>query len=132
MTKQETWTPEQYQAYYKQEQKKKNQAPRLKYGNQPTVIDGIKFDSKKEAQYYGQCKMLKKAGEIVKIECHVPFPLIVNGVKICEYEADFVLYYPDGSFMVKDVKSEATEGLAVFRLKKALMLAIHKISVEIV
>jgi hypothetical protein len=130
--KQETWTPEQYQAYHQHEQRKKNNAPRLKYGNTPTVIDGIKFDSKKEAQYYGRCKMLKKAGEITKIECHVPFPLIVNGVKICDYEADFVLYYPDGTIRVKDVKSEATEGLAVFRLKKALMLAIHKINVEIV
>lgn len=130
--KQESWTPEQYQAYYQQEQRKKNNAPRLKYRNTPTVVDGIKFDSKKESQYYGRCKMLKKAGEITKIECHVPFPLIVNGVLICTYEADFVLYYPDGTVRVKDVKSEATEGLAVFRLKKALMLAIHKINVEIV
>jgi len=130
--KQESWTPEQYQAYYQQEQRKKNTAPRLKYNNTPTVVDGIKFDSKKESQYYGRCKMLKKAGEITKIECHVSFPLIVNGVLICTYEADFVLYYPDGTFRVKDVKSEATEGLAVFRLKKALMLAIHKINVEIV
>lgn len=129
---QENWTPEQYQAYYKQEQKKKSQAPRLKYGNTPTVIDGIRFDSKKESQYYGKLKMRLKAGEIKKIECHVPFPLIVHGVKICEYEADFIIYYPDGTFSVKDVKSEATEGLPVFRLKKALMLAIHKISVEIV
>jgi hypothetical protein len=130
--KQESWTPEQYQAYYQQEQRKKNNAPRLKYNNTPTMIDGIRFDSKKESQYYGRCKMLLKAGELTKIECHVPFPLIVNGVKICEYEADFVLYYPDGTFRVKDVKSTATEGLAVFRLKKALMLAIHKINVEIV
>ena len=130
--KQESWTPEQYQAYYQQEQRKKNNAPRLKYRNTPTVVDGIKFDSKKESQYYGRCKMLKKAGEITKSECHVPFPLIVNGVLICTYEADFVLYYPDGTVRVKDVKSEATEGLAVFRLKKALMLAIHKINVEIV
>jgi lipopolysaccharide assembly outer membrane protein LptD (OstA) len=130
--KQETWTPEQYQAHYQQEQRKNNNAPRLKYNNTPTVVDGIRFDSKKESQYYGRCKMLKKAGEITKIECHVPFPLIVNGILICTYEADFVLYYPDGTFRVKDVKSAATEGLAVFRLKKALMLAIHKINVEIV
>jgi lipopolysaccharide assembly outer membrane protein LptD (OstA) len=130
--KQETWTAEQYQAHYQQEQRKKNNAPRLKYNNTPTVVDGIKFDSKKESQYYGRCKMLKLAGKITKIECHVPFPLIVNGVLICTYEADFVLYYPDGSVRVKDVKSAATEGLPVFRLKKALMLAIHKINVEIV
>jgi hypothetical protein len=132
MAKQESWTPEQYQAYYQQEQKKKKDAPRLKYNNTPTMIDGIRFDSKKEALYYGKYKILQKAGEITKIECHVPFPIIVNGVKICEYEADFVLYYPGNTFRVIDVKSVATEGLAVFRLKKALMLAIHKINVEIV
>lgn len=132
MGKQETWTPEQGREHFSKDHQKKNQAPRLKYGNTPTIIDDIRFDSKKESQYYGRCKILKKAGEIVKIECHVPFPLMVNGVLICTYEADFVLYYPDGTFRVKDVKSTATEGLAVFRLKKALMLAIHKINVEIV
>jgi hypothetical protein len=132
MGKQETWTPEQGREHFSKEQHKKNQAPRLKYGNTPTVIDGIRFDSKKESQYYGRCKMLVMAGKLLKVECHVRFPLIVHGVKICEYEADFVLYHPDKTISVKDVKSAATEGLAVFRLKKALMLAIHKINVEIV
>jgi hypothetical protein len=132
MGKQETWTPEQGREHFKNEQHKKNQAPRLKYGNMPTVIDGIRFDSKKEAQYYGRCKMLVLAGKLLKVECHVRFPLIVQGVKICIYEADFVLYHPDKTISVKDVKSSATEGVAVFQLKKALMLAIHKINVEIV
>ena len=35
-----------------------------KYSNIKTVVDGIEFDSKKEADYYCQLKILKRAGEI--------------------------------------------------------------------
>lgn len=35
-----------------------------KYRNEKTVVDGIKFDSKLEAQYYEHLKLRKLAGEI--------------------------------------------------------------------
>jgi hypothetical protein len=37
---------------------------RAKYGAEPTVVDGIRFDSKKEAARYQELKLLAKAGEI--------------------------------------------------------------------
>jgi hypothetical protein len=126
------WSAEEYRQYCKKQQDQQVKANNSKYKNFETIIDGIKFDSKKEAEYYGVLKLRVKAGELKKVECHVAFPLIVNGVKVCDYEADFVLYYPNGTISVKDVKSNATEGLPVFRLKARLMSAIHKISVEIV
>lgn len=107
-------------------------ARRSKYGNVSSEVDGLKFDSIKEAKYYGQCKMRVMAGDLKKFDFHVSYPIIVNGVKICSYEADFVLYHPDGTVSVIDVKSKATEGLPVFRLKQKLMLAVHKINVIII
>ena len=130
--KQENWTPDQYRKYEAEQKTKKANAAFSKFGNFQTIIDGIKFDSKKEAQYYGKCKLRVRAGELKKFEYHVRFPIIVNGQKICTYEADFVLYFPNGDIRVFDVKTVATEGLPVFRLKKKLMLAVHNINVEIV
>ena len=37
---------------------------RNKYGNKKTVVDGITFDSRKEAKRYQELKLLEKAGEI--------------------------------------------------------------------
>ncbi len=132
MGKQDKWTPEQGREYFAKKEHQKNNSTRLKFGNVPSVIDGIRFDSKKEAEYYGKLKMRLRAGELSRIACHVPYPLIVNGKLITTYEADFVLYFADGRQIVQDVKGKATEGLPVFKIKRALMLAIHNIHVEIV
>lgn len=132
MAKQEVWTPDQFREHAKKNGNKNGMAEKLKFRNQPQTIDGIYFPSKWEAEYYGQCKLRVKAGNLAKFEVHVKFPLMVNGELICTYEADFVLYFPDGSFQVVDTKSEATEGLSTFKIKKKLMWAIHKIKVVVV
>lgn len=105
---------------------------RKKFGNVSSEVDGIKFDSIKEAKFYGQCKMRVAANDLIKFEFHVVFPLDVNGVHICDYEADFVLYHPDGSASVIDIKSDATENLSTFQLKKKLMFAVHGIKIKII
>lgn len=132
MSSQEKWTPEKYREYYAKQKGSNAQATRLKFGNIHTEVDGIRFDSKKEAEYYGKLKLRVKIGQLLKFDRQVAYPLIVNGEKIAEYRADFVLYHPDGTTTVVDVKSKATEGLAVFRIKKALMWAIHRIKIQIV
>jgi hypothetical protein len=63
-----------------------------KYRAVPTVIDGIRFASKKEAARYGQLKMLEKAGEIHGLELQPEYVLDVLGIKsakIGKYRADF-------------------------------------------
>ena len=40
-----------------------------KYNNVKTVIDGKKFDSKKEAKRYQELQLLKCAGEVVDFFC---------------------------------------------------------------
>lgn len=106
-----------------------NQGHNAKYLNTICEIDGISFQSRKEGKFYGQCKMRILAGELTKIEMQQPFDLAVNGKHIAKYIADFVLYYADGRVEVIDVKSDATRVIGVYRIKKALMFAIHKIQV---
>ena len=55
---QEHWSIEQYKEYLKEGNKKS------KYRAVKTEIDGHKFDSKKEADYYYSLKMRLLAGDI--------------------------------------------------------------------
>ena len=49
---------------------------RSKYGARKTVVDGITFDSKKEATRYRELKLLEDAGEIEKLKMQVAFELV--------------------------------------------------------
>lgn len=96
-----------------------------KYHAEKTKIDGIQFDSKKEADYYCELKMLKMAGEVKEIDRQVVFELLPsykrNGktVRAITYRADFVVTYRDGSKNVIDVKGYQTD---VYKLKKKMLL----------
>jgi hypothetical protein len=50
----------------------------MKYKNIKTVINGITFDSKKEAAYYGILKLKQKAGLIDRFEMQVRYDLVVK------------------------------------------------------
>ncbi|PBB75190.1 hypothetical protein CK227_10385 [Mesorhizobium sp. WSM4308] len=60
-----------------------------KYRNVPTVIDGIRFASKKEAYRYCELKLLEKAGEISGLRLQPRYPLTVNGLHVATYVSDF-------------------------------------------
>ena len=62
---------------------------RSKYGAVRTVRDGITFDSKLEADRWRMLKALEGLGHIYHLERQVRFPLLVNGIKIGDYVADF-------------------------------------------
>lgn len=100
-------------------------SPPRKYGNEPTVVDGITFDSSKEARRYGVLKILERAGNISDLELQPRFRIHVNGRTICTYIADFA-YTKDGARIVEDVKGVKTP---VFNLKRKLMKAVHGIDV---
>ena len=90
---------------------------RNKYGNQPTEVNGKKFDSKHEADVYEELRLECLADEHVGLGCQVAFYL-PGGVK---YIADFVTLEDDGTFTVYDAKSEATRKDKTYRLKKRQM-----------
>lgn len=99
-----------------------------KMHNVRTSVDGHTFDSLSEAQRYGELKIEELAGSISDLDAHQRFSLDVNGVHICDYEADFT-YRRNGRFVVEDVKSTATV-TRLYRVKKKLMLAVLGITIQ--
>ena len=85
---------------------------RSKYGAVKTVVDGITFDSRLEADRWRMLKALEQLGRIYNLERQVKFPLMVNGVKIGDYIADF-RYIENPSWdppfsVIEDAKSMIT------------------------
>jgi len=108
--------------------------------NRKTVIDGIAFDSKKEAQRYCELQFLEKTKRISELQCQVKFVIEVAGQVVCSYHADFVYLDAEGKKVVEDVKPTFANGKAamayrkthpyrMFALKKKLMAAVHGIAV---
>ena len=98
---------------------------RSKYGAIPTIYNGVRYASKRESQYAMQLDALKKARGADRVKTWIGqprFPMVVNGVKICTYVADFLVKYADGRVIVVDVKGVET---SVFRLKQKLYAALY-------
>jgi hypothetical protein len=96
-----------------------------KYNAMPTVVDGIRFASKKEAYQDAQLALRQGSGQISDLQRQVPFPFIINGVEICTYFADWT-YRENGDLVVRDAKGRKTD---VYRLKSKLMLALYGITI---
>lgn len=122
-----------------------------KYRAVKTTVDGIRFDSKKEAARYEVLKVMQKSGVIENLRMQVPFVLIpdqreadvwvpykkpIKGEmgrwkpgkvieRRCVYVADFV-YDQDGETVVEDVKGRRTKE---YVLKRKLLL--HQYGIRI-
>ena len=79
-----------------------------KFGAVKTVIDGITFASKKEAERYKILALLESQGKIDNLRLQPRFPLMVNGVKIGYYIADFQ-YDLSGRQIIEDVSQGNTD-----------------------
>ena len=92
---------------------------RNKYNAIKQTYNGEVFDSKKELNRFVELEYLLRAKEITDLEIHPKFDLMVNGVKIGRYTADF--RYKNGSdIIVEDVKSKATKTRDYMLRKKIL------------
>ena len=102
-----------------------------KYKSIKVTVDGITFDSKREAKRYGELKIMEKAGLITQLETQPVYRLEVNGKLVCKYIAD-IEYFDKATqlFIVEDVKSPYTAKLPVYRLKNKLMKALHNIDIQ--
>lgn len=122
-----------------------------KYGNKKVIIDGLVFDSKREAKRYKELKLLERCGAIKDLKRQVTFELIpvqrekstrvytkgrkkgqpIEGKvieKAVTYIADFT--YIDsatGKMVVEDSKGMRTRD---YILKRKLMLYIHGIKIQ--
>ncbi len=104
---------------------------RSKYNAQKIWVDGILFDSKAEADYYCQLKLLLRAGEITGFCRQARFLITegVNGERGTEYVTDFIIFYPNGNYQIVDVKGKETD---VFKIKeKAFREKYPKLKIEL-
>lgn len=120
-----------------------------KYKNTKINVDGMTFDSKKEAKRYQELSLLQKAGEISGLQTQVRYVLIPAQREVsdevytkgankgkykpgkllereCTYVADFV-YYKDGEVVVEDTKGFRTKD---YIIKRKLMLYVHHIRIK--
>lgn len=114
-----------------------------KYGADKIEIDGIKFDSKREARRYRDLVLLLKAGEISDLRMQVKYVLIpaqrepdIIGPKggkkpgrLIEHEvsyvADFVYKDKDGNEIVEDTKGFRTKDYVIKRKLALYLLGIR-------
>lgn len=104
-----------------------------KYHSRKVTLDGITFDSKKEAARYSELRLLERAGAIRNLRRQVKFELIpsqrIDGKVVerpCAYIADFV-YEHDGETIVEDTKGVRTPEYVI---KRKLMLYIHGFQIK--
>lgn len=121
---------------------KRTDANRHKYGAKPTVVDGIRFASQKEARRYGELKLLEKAGEIWNLNLQPRYELSTlncssstdqERLKIGEYRADFLYLvgkkddWLNSTVVVEDVKGFKTP---LYRWKKKHVEAQYGIEIR--
>jgi hypothetical protein len=97
-----------------------------KYGNKKTEVDGIWFDSIREAKRYVALRYLLKAGGIKYLERQVEFELNEGGTHSLIYRADFVYETKEGKMVVEDSKGMRTRE---YKKKRRLMLEVHGIEI---
>ncbi len=103
-----------------------------KFKNKKVKLDGYTFDSLAEAKHYQHSLLPRfKSGDITHLEVHPRFRCIIDGVKVCDYVADFSyidvketgLQGQEGCQVVEDVKGFKTD---IYRLKKKLVEALYR------
>jgi|SRR6186997_866181 len=106
-----------------------------KYAAVPTVVDGVRFASKKEARRYAELRLLEQAGQIRELELQPVYVLHVSQAahpfvraSVGKYVADFRYREgPQGLLVVEDVKGCKTP---VYRLKKRMVAAEYGVIVR--
>ncbi len=119
------------------------QRPRSKFGNKAVEVDGIRFDSKREAARYQVLKVRMQAGDIRRLQCQRRYPLTAlrqdnSPIDVAEYVADFEYEEVDDDGIhpvigeqwrriVEDVKGHRTD---VYKLKKRWFEAQYGITIR--
>ena len=94
-----------------------------KFGATRTEVDGIKFDSKKEARRFVQLRLLEQSGEISFFLRQVPLHL-PGGVKMV---VDFLIFWSDGTCVFEDVKGMHTP---IYIAKKKMVESVYPIVIH--
>lgn len=102
---------------------------RHKFNARKTTVEGITFDSLKEASRYQELKILERASKISNLRLQPKYELLPsfidnedNKIRGITWKADFE-YIEDGQLITEDVKGVWTE---VFKLKRKLFLSQYR------
>lgn len=96
-----------------------------KYNAKKTDIDGIRFDSKKEAKYYQDLLLRQRAGEVIFFLRQTAFHL-PGGVT---YRVDFQEFHSDGTIHFVEIKGFETKD---WIMKKKLVEALYPVEIEVI
>lgn len=123
MGKGQRWTLAEVEALQKRRASSSKDAPTRKpskYKNRIKTVDGIDFASARESRRYIDLKNMQMAGLIRGLQTQQPIPCMVNGIKVCDFVADFTYYDERGDRVVEDCKGMR---LPIYILKKKLVYA---------
>jgi len=101
-----------------------------KYHNKRVTVDGITFDSVKEASRYQELRMLERAGEITGLVRQQKIELIPKTklYRACYYVCDFIYYDKrENKTIYEDVKGVRTKE---YLLKRKLLYWRHGIEIK--
>lgn len=106
-----------------------------KYNAKPQVVDGINFDSKREARRWIELQIMARTGAVTDLERQVTF-ILAPSVRIAgekrarpalRFKADFRYIY-HGATIVEDAKGYSD---TAFRIRQHLMKSVHGIDVRL-
>lgn len=105
-----------------------------KYRSRKVTVNGIEFDSHREARRYQELQLLLRAGEISDLRLQKKYTLIPSQKKpsggterACTYTADFIYKDKTGREIVEDSKGMKTQQ---YIIRRKLMLYVHGIEVK--
>jgi hypothetical protein len=101
-----------------------------KYHNKRVTVDGITFDSVKEASRYQELRMLERAGEITGLVRQQKIELIPKTklYRACYYVCDFIYFDKlENKTIYEDVKGVRTKE---YLLKRKLLYWRHGIEIK--
>ena len=123
----------------------------MKYNNKKITLDGITFDSRKEANRYRELKLLEKAGKISHLRRQVKFILIpaqyeqskekyqrgakkgqYKRGKLLERECAYIADFEYHDFLTNEIVVEDTKGMRTkeYIIKRKLMLYNYGIKIK--
>ena len=93
-------------------------------GNQDFTV----FDSWKEYARWKELLLHQRAGIITNLKRQVRMPIIINGIKVFHYVADFDYYTDRDQHVIEDSKGFETD---VFKIKRKCVEAFYGVSIKI-
>lgn len=94
------------------------------------TVDGIVFDSAKEARRYVDLSHYVKVGMIRDLERQIKFPVEINGRHFCTYTVDFRYKDNFGRTIYEECKSTGTAKDAAYKLRRKAAELYYKIKIS--